>query len=152
MKIYIENYNIEKLSKKLKTLHEYFINKTNILEVYTDEGIFSIDQNNIYKHEYFDKPVKNIKKYIDDFSVIVDTTNFKKSIVNQLPSDNLIIKIETRMYQISSKSSLRLIINFIQNKQSEYKLYDWYFDVSDDIDINNLLFKEDINVFLSSLN
>ena len=41
----------------------------------------------------------------------------------------------------------------INNKvTNEYKPYDFYFDVSNDIDIHSPIFKEDINVFLSHLN
>jgi hypothetical protein len=156
MKIYIENYNIENLSKKMKGLNKYLTNKTNVIEVYSDEGIFAIDQQNIYKVNYLDKPIKK-GKYISDtsavFDMIINTTETTKAIVNQLPPDNVILKTETQVYQINATSKTKLVIISTLNKSvNEYKPYDFYFDVSNDIDINSPIFKEDINVFLFHLN
>ena len=156
MKIYIENYNIENLSKKMKGLNKYLTNKTNVIEVYSDEGIFVIDQQNIYKVDYLDKPIKN-GKYISDtgavFNMMIDTTETTKAIMNQLPPDNVIMKTETQVYQINATSKTKLVVILTLNKAvNEYKPYDFYFDVSNDIDINSQIFKEDINVFLFHLN
>ena len=156
MKIYIENYNIENLSKKMKGLNKYLTNKTNVIEVYSDEGIFVIDHQNIYKVDYLDKPIKK-GKYISDtsavFDMIIDTTETTKAIVNQLPPDNVILKTETQVYQINATSKTKLVVISRLNKAvNEYKPYDFYFDVSNDIDINSPIFKEDINVFLFHLN
>jgi hypothetical protein len=156
MKIYIDNYHIENLSKKMKSLNKYLTNKTNSIEVYSDEGIFVIDQQNIYKITYLDKPIKNVK-YINEngiiFDMIIDTTEKTKTIVNQLPSDNIIMKTETQIYQTDASSKTKLVVNLTLNKLiNEYKPHDFYFDVSNDIDINSPIFKEDINVFLFHLN
>ena len=156
MKIYIENYNIENLSKKMKGLNKYLTNKTNVIEVYSDEGIFVIDQQNIYKVDYLDKPIKN-GKYISEtggvFNMIIDTTETTKAIVNQLPPDNIIMKTETHLYEINATSKTKLVVISTLNKAiNEYKPRDFYFDVSNDIDINSPIFKEDINVFLFHLN
>jgi hypothetical protein len=155
MKIYIDNYGIEKLKNKMKGLNKYLTNKTNLIEVYSDEGIFVIDQQNIYNVTYLDKPIKKVK-YINNntsFDIILDTTETTKTIVNHLPQDNIIIKIETQIYQINANSKTKLVVNSRLNKQvNEYKPYDFYFDVSNDIDINSPIFKEDINVFLFHLN
>jgi hypothetical protein len=156
MKIYIENYNIENLSKKMKGLNKYLTNKINVIEVYSDEGIFVIDQQNIYKVDYLDKPIKK-GKYISEtsavFSMIIDTTETTKAIVNQLPPNNVIMKTETQVYEINASSKTKLVVILTLNKAvNEYKPYDFYFDVSNDIDINSQIFKEDINVFLFHLN
>ena len=156
MKIYIDNYNIKNLSKKMKGLNKYLTNKTNTIDIYSDEGIFSVDQQNIHKITYLDKPVKNVK-YINEnntvFDMLIDTSEATSSIVNHFPPDNLIMKTETQVYQTSANSKVKLVIISILNKVvNEYKPHDFYFDVSDDIDINSPIFKEDINVFLFHLN
>ena len=155
MKIYIENYNIENLSKKMKGLNKYLTNKTNVIEVYSDEGIFVIDQQNIYNVDYLDKPIKN-GKYISEtgtvFNMIIDTSETTRTIVNQLPPDNIIMKTETQVYQINATSKTKLVvISTLSKAINEYKPCDFYFDVSNDIDINSPIFKEDINVFLFHL-
>ena len=156
MKIYIENYSITNLSKKMKGLNKYLTNKTNTIEIYSDEGIFSVDQQNIHKITYLDKPVKKVK-YINEnntvFDILIDTSEAISSIVNHFPPDNLIMKTETQVYQTSATSKVKLVIFSLLNKHvNEYKPHDFYFDVSDDIDINSPIFKEDINVFLFHLN
>lgn len=156
MKIYIDNYNITNLSKKMKGLNKYLTNKTNTIDVYSDEGIFSVDQQNIYKITYLDKPVKKVKYINEDstiFDLAIDLSEVTSSIVNQLPHDNLIMKTETHVYQTSATSKVKLVIISLLNKQiNEYKPHDFYFDVSNDIHINSPIFKEDINVFLFHLN
>ena len=151
MKIYINNYNIDNLSKKLKGLNEYLINKTNSIEIYSDEGIYLVDENNIYNITYLDRPVQKIN-YTDDVEMCIDLSTTNSIIVNQLPSDNIILKLATYTYKICPRSKIKLIVNFTLNKNMEYKPYNFYFDVSDDIDINGPIFKEDINVFLFHLN
>ncbi len=156
MKIYIDNYNISNLSKKLKGLKKYLTNKTNSIEVYSGEGIFSIDQQNMYKVTYLDKPIKKVKYVTENntvFDMIIDTTAILTTSVNQLPTDNLIMKTETHVYQISPTSKIKLIVILTLNTVlNEYTIHDFYFDVSDDIDIKSPVFKEDINVFLFHLN
>jgi hypothetical protein len=151
MKIYINNYNIDNLSKKLKGLNEYLINKTNSIEIYSDEGIYLVDENNIYNITYLDRPVQKIN-YTDDVEMCIDLSTTNSIIVNQLPSDNIILKLATYTYKLCPRSKVKLIVNFTLNKNMEYKPYNFYFDVSDDIDINGPIFKEDINVFLFHLN
>ena len=157
MKIYIDNYNIAKLSKKMKDLNKYLTNTSSAINVYSDEGIFSIDQQNIYKITYLDKPIKKVK-YVSEnntiFDMIIDTTETTTIIVNQLPTDNVIIKTDTQVYQISPNSKTKLIVNLtpLNKITNEYIPHDFYFDVSDDIDIKSPVFKEDINVFLFHLN
>ena len=156
MKIYIDNYNITNLSKRMKGLNKYLTNKTNTIDVYSDEGIFSVDQQNIHKVTYLDKPVKKVK-YINEtntiFDLMIDSSETTLSIVNQLPPDNIIMKTETQVYQTSATSKVKLVIVSLLNRQlNEYKPHDFYFDVSNDIDINSPIFKEDINVFLFHLN
>lgn len=151
MKIYIENYNIEKIYKNLASFNNYLINKTNKIDVYSDEGVFSIDQNNIYRITYLDKPTKKVK-YSENINMIIDLSETKTTIVNQIPVNYTILNTLTQNYQINARSKIKFVIDFVLTKNMEYKPYNFYFDVSDDIDINGVIFKEDINVFLFHLN
>ena len=83
----------------------------------------------------------------------IDSSETIITMVNQLPPDNIIMKTETHVYQTSTTSKVKLVIISLLNRQlNEYKPHDFYFDVSNDIDINSPIFKEDINVFLFHLN
>ena len=156
MKIYIDNYNIDDLPKKMKTLSKHLTNKTNAIEVYSDEGIFVIDLQNIQKVAYLDKPIKR-GKYINEtgrvFDLLMDHSETTMTLVNQLPTDNVILKIETQIYQITANSKTKLVIKSTLNKvTNEYNPCDFYFELPNDIDISNPIFTEDINVFLFHLN
>jgi hypothetical protein len=156
MKIYIDNYNIDDLPKKMKTLSKHLTNKTNAIEVYSDEGIFVIDEQNIRKVAYLDKPIKR-GQYINEtgrvFDLLMDHSETTMTLVNQLPTDNVILKIETQIYQITANSKTKLVIKSTLNKvTNEYNPCDFYFELPNDIDISNPIFTEDINVFLFHLN
>jgi hypothetical protein len=151
MKVYINNYEMNHLPKKLKGLNDYLIRTKKSLEIYSDEGIYSVDENNIYEITHLDGPIKTIN-YTNTIEMIVDLSTTTSTIVHQLPVNNIILKISKYTYQLSPKSKIALIIQCMCNHMMEYVPYDFYFDVSEEIDINGPMFKEDINVFLFHLN
>ena len=55
MRLYIENYNIKNKVQTQKVLEKYLIKQNNIIEVYSEEGIYFIDNKNINKLIYNDK-------------------------------------------------------------------------------------------------
>ena len=62
MKIYIELENLYKLSKKIPLLEKYFVKSYLCYEVFSDEGQFIVDNDNIFKIEDFDR-MHNYKTY-----------------------------------------------------------------------------------------
>jgi hypothetical protein len=83
MKIYIEDYSIDLLRSKL---NKFCVTKTfTKRQFYSEEGIFTIDANNVYKLNIIDKPI--IKEDIDGFTLLKETSSINKVIVHQLPFD-----------------------------------------------------------------
>lgn len=152
MKLYIENYNILKISKKLKQLNGLFINNSYKKEIYSDEGIFTIDKNNLNKITYVDGEISKIPNYIDNVNIIIDKSEETREIVNQLPFENFILNLETRNYALNPQSKIKLVIDFIITDTTNPEPYNFYIDIPNIIDINSPLFKEDLNVFLFHLN
>jgi len=152
MKLYIENYDILKISKKLKQLSSLFVNNSYRKEIYSVEGIFTIDKNNLYKITYLDGEISKILKYIDNVNIIIDKSEETREIVNQLPFDNFILNLETRNYVINPQSKIKLVIDFIITDNMNPEPYNFYIDIPNIVDINSHLFKEDLNVFLFHLN
>jgi hypothetical protein len=152
MKLYIENYNILKISKKLKQLNGLFINNSYKKEIYSDEGIFTIDKNNLNKITYVDGEISKIPNYIDNVNIIIDKSEETREIVNQLPFENFILNLETRNYALNPQSKIKLVIDFIITDNMNPEPYNFYIDIPNIIDINSPLFKEDLNVFLFHLN
>ena len=152
MKLYIENYDILKISKKLKQLSGLFINNSYKKEIYSNEGVFTIDKNNLYKITYLDGEISKIPKYIDNVNIIIDKSEETREIVNQLPFDNFILNLETRNYVLNPQSKIKLVIDFIITDNMNPEPYNFYIDIPNIVDINSHLFKEDLNVFLFHLN
>jgi hypothetical protein len=152
MKLYIENYDILKISKKLKQLSGLFINNSCKKEIYSDEGIFTTDKNNLYKITYLDGEISKIPKYIDNINIVIDKSEETREIVNQLPFENFILNLETRNYVLNPQSKIKLVIDFLITDNMDPEPYNFYIDIPNIIDINSPLFKEDLNVFLFHLN
>ena len=152
MKLYIENYNILKISKKLKRLEGLFINNVYKKEIYSDEGIFTIDKNNLYKITYLDGETITIPNYIDTVNIIIDKSEETREIVNHLPFTNFILNLETRNYVLNPQSKIKLVIDFIITDNMNTEPYNFYIDIPNIVDINSPLFKQDLNVFLFHLN
>ena len=152
MKLYIENYDILKISKKLKQLSSLFINNSYKKEIYSNEGIFTTDKNNLYKITYLDGEISKIPKYIDNINIVIDKSEETREIVNQLPFENFILNLETRNYALNPQSKIKLVIDFIITDNMNPEPYNFYIDIPNIVDINSHLFKEDLNVFLFHLN
>ena len=152
MKLYIEKYDILKLSKKLKQLSGLFINNSYKKEIYSNEGIFTTDKNNLYKITYLDGEISKIPKYIDNINIVIDKSEETREIVNQLPFDNFILNLETRNYVLNPQSKIKLVIDFLITDNMDPGPYNFYIDIPNIVDINSPLFKEDLNVFLFHLN
>lgn len=151
MKLYIENYNIENIFKKQKSLDQFLSNKSNIFEVYSTDGIYVVDQKNIYKLSILDKNIIKINNFIEKYNILIDKSEITTKNVNQIPFDNFILKAENYIYKLNNKSRIKLVLNLILNKTMEYIPADFYFDIPDDLDVNSPLFKQDIQEFLFHL-
>ena len=152
MILFIENYNILKISKKLKHIEGLFINNVFKKEIYSDEGIFTIDKNNLYKITYVDGEITMMPNFIDNVNIIIDKSEETREIVNYLPFTNFILNLETRYYVLNPQSKIKLVIDFIITDNMNPEPYNFYIDIPNIIDINSPVFKEDLNVFLFHLN
>ncbi|NQV77323.1 MAG: hypothetical protein HQ490_03095 [Lutibacter sp.] len=135
----------------MKSLEEFFSNNSYRKEIYSEEGIFMIDKNNLYQVTYLDGEITKFPNYIHDINIITDKTEETKKIVNQVPFTNIVLDLETRHYVLNKQSNFKLVIDFIIN-DNKTEPYNFYFDIPNIIDINSPLFKEDLNVFLFHLN
>lgn len=142
MKIYIENYDLQKLLLHIDELNKYIINKNKIIQVYSEDGLFEIDQNNIYKIEVL-KDATNSIMHDKKWSLLIDESEIKKTPVHWLPLDNQPIKTQMARYRIikSKDCDMELVIIFDESD----KPIDFYIETSK-------MNMEHINVFLLMLN
>jgi len=96
-KIYIKDYNLNLLKQKLYNLDKYFRNKETVIEVFSSEGFFNIDNNKLYKLTTIDKP-KNICKF-ENYNLLFDNSYFEKENVSQIPIDHIILNTTKFYYE-----------------------------------------------------
>lgn len=149
MKIFIKDYNLN-IKNIIHLLDKYLVNKTNYYDVFSSEGHFNILTNNIYKIEHIDKSSKIYEKYSNDFCIIVDYSLINKKEVHQIPVDSIIIPVNNFHYAIDKKSKINLVIQM--SSECDETILDFYFEINEDVDVNNIFIKNELNVFLSLLN
>ena len=114
MKIYIENYSIDLLRSKLNKFH---VTKTfTKRQFYSEEGIFVVDANTVYKLEITDIPI--IKEEVDGFVLLKDCSKTKKVVVHQLPFDATEIVFNYTQYNGC------LVVEKVNDRTTDFYLLD----------------------------
>tara|TARA_B110001450_G_C17547192_1_gene451079 strand:- start:18 stop:467 length:450 start_codon:yes stop_codon:yes gene_type:complete len=125
------------------SLEKYKLNQSSETNIYSEEGMFSILKNTMYKSTIEDHGTSHFtidgNEFILDKSVII-----RKTYPYKLPFNFLSKKFEKTTYALNRHSKLKLII-----ERSSAKIYDMYFLT--DEEIKNYSISEDIVTFLSLL-
>lgn len=150
MKLYIPTIDIKKIS--YDNLEKYKILQDNVVEMYSDEGVFVSKNNGGFKKlDIIDGEIKMIKGYITDHNLIIDESFVfkKKEFVSRLPKVHQIMKIQKSEYKMSLKSPVTLVVELHDKEVSNV-----YFMMTEKHgkysipDINNQFTKETIDAFL----
>ena len=152
MKIYISDYNINKLSKKIPSLQNYYFDTKKNMFIYSDDGIFKIGDNNIKKFVIMGEKIERTD--IDGVKLIVDESKITYENCNFIPYDHILYKTTHLVYKIQPTSKLFFIIegNYSKNTNTFFVPTDFYFETDIEEKIYNPIIKDDLNVFLSLLN
>ena len=141
MKIYLQNYKPDDLFRHLVELDKYFLRENVVQEIYSEEGMFHITNNKIYKLNVTDKPILQLGN-----DLFVDTSAISTTESYQIPTNH--IAIMTTQYIYQCKSGIQLVVDgtFTQlgtanTKYLGYEPNNFYFIVQSEND--------DLGVFLS---
>ena len=125
------------------SLEKYKLKQSSETCIYSEEGIFRIKKNNLYKESVQDKTSSHFT--IDNIDFTLDKSIvLKQRYPYKLPFNFLTKKFQQTTYGLNPKSKIKLII-----EQSSAKIYNMYFLT--DEDIKNFSISEDIVTFLSLL-
>ena len=155
MKLYINNFNIDILSDIMKQLSDKYIRSELYIQIYSDEGIYRVDNDTtIKKLICIDNNIKILKKYYNEFTLIADPSYYTTEIVNNIAPVHISTSIKRYFYEINESSKIQLVIEgeVTKNANDIINANDIYFEVPNNIDINDALVKKEIIVFLSLLN
>ena len=152
MKIYINNLNLNILNELSNNFKSLLIDKKQYIILYTEEGIYEINNKLIYRLEQIDRDIKQYENFYNEFTLIIDPSFFNKhietSIIGTKHISNQIVKY---IYKLNKKSDLNLIIEYYLH-DSKMIENDIYFELNKEIDINEIFIKKEIIEFLSLLN
>jgi hypothetical protein len=152
MKIYINNFNLNLIDYLDDILKDYLYETHHYIELYTDQGIFNVDNKNIKLLIPKDKPIIKYEKYFKDYTLIVDKSYFVEEKYDSVNGINyLSLNTIKKRFKIDKSSTLSLVIKY-HCENSKSIPYDIYFEIDKEMDINDIFIKNELIEFLSVLN
>lgn len=152
MKIYINNFNLDLLNDISEIFKEFLINSETYIKLYTNEGIYHIEDKKIYLLDPCDIEIKIFNNYYNNFTLILDPSFFHKRDYPSIHGEtHLSFHIVKKYYRFNKSSNISMIIEYLLNN-NKLTPHDIYFESNKDIDMNNLFVKNEIIEFLSLLN
>jgi hypothetical protein len=161
MRLFIKDYNNKKLSDFTGLLDKYYNTSENYVDIYSKDGIYRINQKDCLKINTIDKEIHTINNYYKNETIMIDYSIFLTEQVYQIPSEHISIPIKKYNYSLNKNSKIKLIIEHINIDKSHQTFFTngnitnsiyFYFEIPDELDINNNIVKEELFVFLSLLN
>jgi len=169
MKIYINHFNLLILNNILKYIDKYLIKSEEYIQLYSPDGIFVIDENNTLKLKPVDHDVIVLNNFYNEFTLIVDPSFFIVEKVIQMPTEFISVRMKRDTFASNTNKTqgvIQLVIESEINTQTEngfsflnknifeneFKPKDIYFELPNGTNIDNILVKEELIVFLSLLN
>jgi hypothetical protein len=152
MKIYINNFNLDVLNDIAELYKEHLIGSDKYIKLFTDDGMYRIENKKIYNLEQIDKDIKKYENYYNKFTLIVDPSYFLKQYVTSILGETHIsLHVTKNYYKLNKNSHLQLVITYLVDNKKQIP-NDIYFEINKEIDINDVPTKNEIIEFLSVLN
>lgn len=164
MKIYMPDFVINNIKNKLSDLEPYYNKSDKHHLLYSDSGIYSIKDNSVIQLVPNDADIVS-HLFNDKIKLILDNSEFiSHKVHSYIPAQHTLLNKTFFHYTIGSSTILSLIIegtydNISLNSDINYKdLNNKYYNfIPDDIyfytneNIENILLKKELNVFISVL-
>ena len=149
MRIYLDKLwlNID-----LNKINSMLTQSDNVIYLYSFEGIYVIQNNNIMEVEINDGEINKIDNYLDNINITIDTTIIKKlrDTVSQIPNNHIKIIKKINYYRLREKSPLSFVIEFIDDEICDfYFILEGYHAKYSNADLNNSSIKEDFKDFFN---
>jgi len=159
-KIYVTNFNPSDIVHKWSGLDPYYMKKTSSDMIYSDEGVYTIKNNKLFRLYPIDMPLQVI-----DGGFTLDNSHFvEKMVDSQVPYDHIRIKKDLLHFCVGKRSGIHLIVEgtytrnvtnvgsiltqHIDDKYYKFIPSDMYF-VTEEKNIDNKLFIQEVNILLS---
>jgi len=149
MKLYIDSYHYNPNKLKIHLLKNKFKHdKCTCVEFYTNNGIYIIENNEMYKLVPMDNPVELVTIHGLDF--IIDKSYYTKKPHYQLSPEHIIIK---KNHYVFSNSKLTLVVEGdVTTDDDDFVPTNFYFDTHSNNSIDDPMILNEFNEFLSTFN
>lgn len=152
MRVFLNHFNLDALNDVAETFRDCATHTETSIVVYTNEGVFHIRDNGVYARKVCDKDVFLVDQYYDHFQLIVDPSVYREHAVASVCGDaHVAIQTQTKYYQLSPSSSLRLVLKYIC-RDGSFSPADMYWETDKDVDVRDLFIKKELIEFLLALN
>jgi len=162
MKIYINHLNLDALPELLNTLSNNYKNSETYIQVYSSDGIYEIKNSSSKKLIPMDSDVQILENYHENFTLLLDLSYYNIEEVFQINNEHNSRKMKRCFFELNQNSKIKLVIegevlddkHFYKRISNEYGIApnDIYFELPEKTNINDTLVKNELIVFLSSLN
>lgn len=149
MKLYIDSYHYNPNKLKFNILKKKFkYDKCVLVEFYTDNGIYTIENNELYKLVPMDNPIELVN--IHGLNFIIDKSYYTKKQHHQLSPDHIIIK---KNHYVFCNSKLSLVVEGDETtNEDDFVPTNFYFDTHSNNSIDDPMILNEFNEFLSTFN
>lgn len=162
MKIFINHLNLDALPELLKTLNDNYVNSETYIQIYSSDGIYEINNSSCKKLTPIDNDIQILENYYENFTLLVDTSHYNVEEIFQINNNHISRKMKRCFFELNKNSKIKLVIegdvlddkHFYKRISNEYGITpnDIYFELPDKTNIKDTLVKNELIVFLSSLN
>ena len=106
-------YYIEGILPRFDKIQQFYKKTETTKMIYSNEGIFSVETNNIFKMIPVDKPISRFPNYYKKgLTIIVDNSYFEKQLLySQIPFDHIFLEQSFKYYCLGNILCHNSIVN-----------------------------------------
>lgn len=148
MKIYIKNLELQNIKGNIELIKKYEIKNMKYIIFYSNDGIFELNNNNLYKLYQNDVKITsdNISYNNKEYELLYDNSFYNKEKIYSVPSLYREKKIKKTYYKIEKSFSTFIL-------EQDNNIIDFYFELDDKSKdkVSNNIIKNEFSSFLSIL-
>ena len=117
-------YYIEGILPKFDKIEQFYKKTETTKMIYSTEGIFSVETNNIFKMIPIDKPIKKITNYKKGVTILIDDSYFEKQLVySQIPFDHIFLEQSFKYYCLGNIDGVIFDIYLVIEEHNPVNFY-----------------------------
>jgi hypothetical protein len=130
-------YYIEGILPKFDKIEQFYKKTETTKMIYSTEGIFSVEPNNIFKMIPVDKPIKKITNYKKGVTILIDESYFEKQLVySQIPFDHILLEQSFKYYCLGNIDGVIFDIYLVIE---EHNPVNFYFVTNEELNKDNFI-------------